>query len=565
MLRALHIHNLAIIDAIELSFAEGMNVLTGETGAGKSILMRAIGLLCGERATAELLRTDADEATIEGVFDLAPAEQSRLTDVGLEATAELLVRRLIARNGKGRIYVNGTLATAGLLAQIGNRLIHIYGQHEQALLLKPESHVEYLDQIGKHDELRAEMAERFAVARHAEAHLARLLDRGATARQRLDLLQFQRKELADAGVAAGEEASLQQEREVQRHAERLLQTCQQGEEVLYSGEQPISAALGRLLAQLQEAARIDGGLAPTADLLRGAAADIDEVALQLRHAAGRLEHDPARLQEIDDRLALLTRLKRKYDCDADQLAERLAAVDSELAMLEKAGFDVDGARSAAAAAATAAWQTAHRLTAARRRAAAVLEKRVADELAPLGMRGTVFRVVFGANEAIGDAAHTTDGLSAGGADQIEFYLSANPGEEPRALARTASGGELSRIMLALKTLTAGAGEVPTLIFDEVDAGIGGSVAEAVGQRLRALAATRQVLCITHLPQIAAQADHHYAVEKKVSKGRTRTSARKLDAEERVAEIARMLGNEAEMETQQYARRLVRGPQRRSRS
>ena len=563
MLRELRIHNLAIIDEIQLSFDAGMNVLSGETGGGKSIIMRAIGLLCGARATPDLLRTDADEAAIEGLFELSESDRGALTEAGLDPDGEVLVRRVISRSGKGKVYINGGLATTGLLAQLGSRLIHVYGQNEQALLLKPESHVDYLDEFGKLGSLRARSAESWACARAAEAHLGRLLESGESARQRLDLLQFQLHELRDANVATGEEAQLQREREVQRHAERLSQTCLQGEEALYSGEQAIAAALGRTLNQLQEAARIDPTFNETIELLRSAATNIDEAALQLRRAGGRLEHDPARLIEIEERLALLSRLKRKYGCDGDGLAAKLAGFENELSVLETAGFDVASARASAEAAAAAAWKIARQLTQERSRAAAQLEKKVAQELAAVGMRGAVFRVVFAA-AAASPAETTTAGLSASGADQIEFYLSANPGEDPKPLARIASGGELSRIMLALKTLTAGAGEVPTLIFDEVDAGIGGAVAEAVGQRLRALAASRQILCITHLPQIAAQADHHFAVEKRVTKGRTRSTARVLDADERVAEIARMLGSEATAESQQYARKLVQATARHGR-
>jgi len=566
MLRELRIHNLAIIDEIHLSFEDGMNVLTGETGAGKSIIMRAIGLLCGERATADLLRTDADEATAEGLFELEENEQACLRDAGLAAAGEVLIRRVVARNGKGKVYVNGALATAGLLAQLGSRLIHIYGQHEQALLLKPESHIDYLDEFGKLADLRARMGEGWTAARAAEAHLARLCDSGEAARQRLELLQFQSKELRDAAVTVGEEARLQQERELQRHAERLSQICQVGEESLYSGEQAVAGAVGRVLHQLQEAERIDPSFREIIEHVRHAAMSIDEAARELRRATDRFEHDPARLQEIDDRLALLTRLKRKYGCEVDELAAKLAAFTAEVESAEGAGFDIASARGKAEEAAAAAWKVAEELSRLRRSVAKELEKKVAQELAALGMRGAVFRIVFAAREGSDrtTAKTTTAGLTAIGADDVELYLSANPGEDPKPLARIASGGELSRIMLALKTLTAGAGEVPTLIFDEVDAGIGGTVAEAVGQRLAALATSRQVLCITHLPQIASQADHHFVIEKRVTKGRTRSSARIVQADERIAEIARMLGSEATAESQQYARKLMQTSRQRRR-
>jgi len=284
------------------------------------------------------------------------------------------------------------------------------------------------------------------------------------------------------------------------------------------------------------------------------------VARDVQRAASRIRHDPDRLAEIDDRLALLARLKRKYDCDADDLADRLTALEADVGRLESSGADLGAARADMLARAANAWEVARALSQARQAAAATLEQRMAGELRSLGMRGATFRVVFTVAAADGPQPGAADpadlGLRAHGGDVIQFYLSANPGEEPKPLARIASGGELSRLMLALKALTAGAGDVPTLIFDEVDAGIGGAVAEAVGARLHTLGRTRQVVCITHLPQIAAQADHHFAVEKHVARGRTTTTARALGTDERIREITRMLGGSTTAESVQYARRLI---------
>lgn len=563
MLRALRINNFAIIDELTLSFAPGLNVLTGETGAGKSIIMRAIGLLCGARATTDLIRTNAEEAEIEGVFDLDDRGAAALQEVGLVATEELLVRRIISRAGKGRVYVNGSLATAGLLTQLGARLIHVYGQQEQALLLKAESHLEFLDEFGQLGGARARMEREYEGFRQAADRLAALTANGEATRQRLDLLRFQVNELRQAAPAPGEERQLQQEREVQRHAEKLSHICQTSEEALYSGDDAIASALARIAAQLQDAGRIDCAFEADAELLRQATAQVEEVAGDVRRAAARIRHDPERLEQLEERLALLGKLKRKYGCEADELPRCLDERETELAALEGASLDAGAARQEVVACATQAWAVARELSRRRQAVAAKLEKRMADELRTLGLRDGVFRVVFtvaGADAPQSDWADVANSggarLSAAGADVVEFYLSANPGEDPKALARIASGGELSRIMLALKALTAGVGEVPTLIFDEVDAGIGGTVAEAVGKRLHALGQSRQVFCITHLPQIAALADHHFAVEKRVSNGRTATTARALQAEERVRELTRMLGGSASAESERYARRLM---------
>jgi DNA repair protein RecN (Recombination protein N) len=566
MLSELRISNLAIIDELQLTFAPGMNVLTGETGAGKSIIMRAIGVLCGERAVADLIRSAAEEAEIEGRFDLADTGTDFLEENGVPVADELLLRRVITRSGKGRTYVNGRLSTAAVLSQLGTRLLHVYGQHEHALLLKPESHLDLLDVFAQLDAPCARMAEAYAAFRTAADRLASLTAGADAARQRLELLRYQMKELRDAQPACGEEAQLQHEREVQRHAEKLTLTCRQSEAALYSADDAIAGALARVAAQLEEAGRIDPAFGESAELLRQAAAQVEDVGMQLQRAGERIRHDPERLEQIDERLALLGRLKRKYACEADALPDRLAAVADELTRLEDAGSDLAGARLETLACAGRAWDVAKELSHARQAAASRLEKRMADELRTLGMKGAVFRVVFtvAASDGPQPGAHRLDptdavtaGLRPAGADVVQFYLSANPGEEPKPLARIASGGELSRIMLALKALTVGTGEVATLIFDEVDAGIGGAVAEAVGKRLHTLGRERQVLCITHLPQIAAQADHHFVVEKRVNKGRTTTSARALKADDRVRELTRMLGGTSTIESLRAP--LDRGP------
>jgi len=563
MLRDLRINHFAIIDELQLSFAPGLNVLTGETGAGKSIIMRALGLLCGERAATDLIRSDAPEAELEALFDVGDAGGALLEACGLPPTPELLVRRVIQRSGKGRVHLNGSLATAGVLSQLGSRLIHVFGQHEHALLLKPESHLDLLDEFGRLGEPRARMTDAYEQFREVADHLAAVTASSEATRQRLDLLRFQVKELREAEPTPGESAALRREREVQRHAERLTQICQQSESALYSGDDAMAAGLGRVIGHLRDAGRIDPRFAGNADALQQAAAQIEDVALELRRAMEHIRHDPERLEQIDERLALLSRLQRKYGCEADELAERLTQLEAELAGLEGSGIDAATLRQELRARATHAWSVARELSRARQAAGVQLELRMAEELRTLGMRGGTFRVVFtvcgsdapqaGWADAATPGASRLNGL---GADVIEFYLSANPGEDPKSLARIASGGELSRIMLALKTLTAAAGEVPTLIFDEVDAGIGGAVAEAVGKRLRTLGRSRQILCITHLPQIAAQADHHFAVEKRVASGRTMTTARALASNDRISELARMLGGSGTAESLRYARRLI---------
>jgi DNA repair protein RecN (Recombination protein N) len=352
-----------------------------------------------------------------------------------------------------------------------------------------------------------------------------------------------------------------------------VQTCQRGDEALYSGEDAASSRLARVASQLRELARIDPQLVETGSLLESAQAQIDEASLQLRRYAERVDSDPEHLARIDDRLALIRRLARKHDCSADDLAQKLQMLRDESERLT-GSLDVESAREAVVKAGIATWRAARALSTARRKAASELQRRVSTELPNLGLQAATFTVEFASEptrdpSAVNGALSCEDPFRVGdthlserGCDRLEFLLGANPGEQARPLAKIASGGELSRIMLSLKVITAGRGEVDTLVFDEVDAGIGGVVAEAVGRRLRDLARARQILCITHLPQIAVHADHHFAVEKHVRKGRTVTGAKPLSGDERVTELSRMLGGAVDSrEAERYIRRLVRAAQK----
>jgi len=564
VLRALQIRDYAIIDELELEFAAGFNVLTGETGAGKSIIMQALDLVCGGRASPDAIRAGADEAVIEAVFDLTPEEARTLADLGISAGEDLQIRRVLHRGGKGRVHVNGAPASVALLGQLGAQLIHVYGQHEQALLLRPESHLELLDTYAGHAERVVEMAERFATLHERLQRLERLRAGREDAQQRAELLRFQLQELEAADFGEGEDESLRREKDVLAHAEKLLQIYRQGEEALESGDAALATGLGRVVAQVREAARIDPAVTETLDLLDGALAQVQEAAARLRACADDVTFDAERREAVEERWALLQRLVRKHGGSLASLRQARSDLAEELRNLDGGGLDLGTLEREVTAAAEAAWKCAAGLSATRRSKARQLEKGIAKELASLGMQGGVFSVVFEGPQPDGRWAEAdplspaTEGprLGASGADRLEFHFSANPGEPARALVRIASGGELSRIMLALKVLTAGRGEVATLVFDEVDTGIGGTIADAVGKRLGRLGEDRQVLCITHLPQIAAAAEHHFVVEKRARQGRTVSAARQLGREERIAELSRMLGGADDAEAARYARRLV---------
>ncbi len=555
MLRTLRVRDLAIIDELELQLEPGLNVITGETGAGKSILLQALDVALGGRPDADLVRTGAEEGSVEAQFvNLSAAVRERLTAAGIpapEGQDELLVRRVIARGGRTRAYVNGALGSLAVLRELAPHLVHAYGQDEHQALRRVESHRELLDATGGlgrtlGEEMRTRHG-RFVAAREA---IARHRADTEAAVERAEMLRAQSDELVRAGLTPGEEEALAAERGRLVHAERLATLTAGAEAGLYSGEGAVVEALGRALAAVREAAGLDAGLGATRTLLESALAELEEAGQNLGRYARELTPDGNRLEAVDERLAQLARLKRKYAGTVEDLIRRRDELVAELDQLAGGSEAMAELEAAAEAARRAAVEWAGRLSVERRQVARDLSRALATELEALALPGARFEVRFAETEE--------RALGPEGWDDVEFFLATNPGEEPRSLARVASGGELSRIMLALKTLTAADQQGATLIFDEVDAGIGGAVAEVVGRKLRQLGRGRQVLCITHLPLIAAFAEHHIAVIKKEEDGRTVSSARPLGTSDRVAELARMLGGERlTREVREHAEQLLR--------
>jgi DNA repair protein RecN (Recombination protein N) len=527
MIRYLAIRNLAVIESVAVDFEQSFNVLTGETGAGKSILVEAVGLLLGGRATQDLIRTGEDLATVEAVFEA-------------EDSTELIVRREITAQGRSRAFINGALATAAALKDLSNRLVEMHGQHEHQLLLDPARHVPTLDGWAG---LSAER-ERTAAAHAAWADLRQQLDRlrmdDRERAARLELVEFQWHELERAALKGGEDEQLASERQVLRSADTIQRLCGESFAELYDGEHAVLVNLGRVWKRVSELAAIDSRFGPYLESRDSIKAQLDDLAITMRDFAGSLDTTPGRLQQVEDRLALLERLKRKHGPTLEDVIARrdqLAAERSALTGGAGSAADIEQQLASAAETFLAAART---LSSRRRRAAPIFARALEGELAELAMERTRFEVRLSTSEA-------SDHWSAEGIDQGEFFLSPNIGEELRPLARIVSGGELSRVMLALKTLsTAGPGASParTLIFDEVDAGIGGRVASVVGEKLAALGRRFQVLCITHLPQIAACGRTHFLIEKRVKGRRTLTSVRRLDDASRAKEIARMMGGVA---------------------
>jgi DNA repair protein RecN (Recombination protein N) len=537
MLRFLRIQHLAIIDSVAVEFERGLNVLTGETGAGKSILVEAVGLLLGGRASGDLVRTGEDAASIEAIFE--------------SGGEELLVRREITAQGRSRAFVNGALATAGALKELSSRLIELHGQHEHQTLLDASTHLDVIDSFGGMTQLVAPVAAAYDALRLTHEELARIRAAATDRDTRQDLITFQLGELDRAALRdPGEDAELAALRQVLASAERVERLCAESYASLYESDDAILAALGNVWRRVAELASLDPQFAPYLDARDGIKSQLEDLAGFLRKYADNVDASPARLQHVEERLALLERLKRKHGPSLGDAIARRDALRLELTDLSRGDDRIAELERELADARRRFLAAAEKLSRERRRTGAAFAQALEALVADLAMERTRFAVRFG--EPLPESAWSGRGI-----DAAEFFVSPNPGEELRPLARIVSGGELSRIMLAIKTLTATSrhgfsdatdrppsASAPGLIFDEVDAGIGGRVADVVGRKLRTLGSAFQVLCITHLPQIAAYADTHYAIEKRVERGRTRTTVRRLDEPGRVDEVARMLGGEA---------------------
>ena len=545
MLRELSIKNFAVIDQVALDLGPGLNVLTGETGAGKTIILNALGLLLGGRTSSDIIRHGKEEATVEALFESLPqALQLRLGESGYGDEDELVIKRIVSRSGKNRIYLNGSLCPLTLLAEIGSHLIRIYGQHEHHSLLRSESHLALLDAHGALEDKAEEMKKRYYSFRTAWDQLREAREKLERARREEDLLRAQAEEISRASLRIGEEEELQARKEILIHAEKLHQGCKEGEEILYEGEDAVVGRLGRVLARLKELAGIDNTLNNPVELINSSLAQLEEATSALRHYTDRVEFDSQALEQLADRLAEINRLKRKYSGSVEDILKIRERVEKDLAALDRGGEEIGALEQALEKTRRSAWEEAEALSNERSRVSRKIKKELEREVESLGMPKTVFDARFLREEGIQDDPPFLIGgrkITEEGIDQIEFYFSPNPGEPVKPLAKVASGGELSRVMLAIKSLVLTRGDISTLLFDEVDAGIGGSVAEMVGNKLKNVADSHQVICVTHLPQIAALANFHYVVEKEIAKGKTFTKVKKLSDRDRVSEVARMLG------------------------
>ena len=546
MLAALRIKDLAIVDEIDIAFSRGLNVLTGETGAGKSIIINSVNMLLGDRAFDGLIRTGAEAATAEALFDISDHTEieEKLRAIGVDDAEELLIKRMVASTGRSRVFVNGTLSTLALISRIGEILLSIYGQHEHQNLQRAERHLDILDEYGELSSFRTQYEESFnemdrlikerQSLREAEHQLVK--DR--------ELMRFQSQEIASAQLKENEEETLQEQRRILSNAEKLFERADAAETILYSGDSSISEGLHTALYNMEEIAKIDPSISDLAKTLESSVYQVEEIAYSLRDYRAKIEYDPDGLERVEHRLDELQGLKKKYGPTIRDILRFKERVDDQLEHLDSRDERIKMLEERLAKIQQKTIELGRTLSQKRKEAATAFQRVMEEELGTLGMANTVFEVRFDINRSTSREKWVdVVGVSLGprGMDTAEFYISPNVGEDPRPLSRIASGGELSRIMLGIKRIIAAAEPGQTLIFDEVDAGIGGAVAEVVGKKLKDLSSYHQVVCVTHLPQIACFADVHHRVTKSIRQNRTRTLVEELDAQERIDEIARMLG------------------------
>ncbi|WP_456473267.1 DNA repair protein RecN [Desulfolithobacter sp.] len=551
MLQELHIENLALIDSLHLDFSgqdTGLIVFTGETGAGKSIILQALHLLTGGRGSTTWIRSNCDRAVIEACFLLGPEQRESLEllrEHGLENDGECIIRRILSRTGRSRVYVNDHLVTARLAGRLATNLVSIASQHDHQELLSSRRHLDFLDSFGELWPERQEFAVLYACWQKLACSLRTLQEKEQDKEQRRDFLAFQLREIQEVDPAPGEDEELSLERDRLKSSTTLATLAARSHELLHGR---LIEHLAEVRKNMEQVASLDESARELSERITTACYEIEDLESALRDYRGSIPMDPGRLEEINGRLAALKTLQRKYGPTLEEVLEFAVRAEEELQTLDSMEQEIARLEKELEMLSAELRSRASQLTRKRQQAAASLKKAMERELSSLSFPQALFSAAVESD---------AENMQATGQDQVTFLFSANPGEEPKPLIKVVSGGELSRLMLAMKCLLARRDQVETVIFDEVDAGIGGKAAEAVAGKISELAGHHQVFCITHLPQIAAYATAHYLVEKQVQEGRTSTSIRMLDVDSRVLELARMLGgNSLTDQTMAFARDLI---------
>ena len=552
MLKSLLIKNYALIEEISVEFSAGLTIITGETGAGKSILIDALGLLLGERASSEMIRTGTDKAVVEGIFDIT--RNSRIAAI-LKANEsdpadELIVRREVSNKGTSRCFVNDSPVSVSMLKEIGDVLVDLHGQHEHQSVLRPETHIDFLDDFGGTEKELNEYHESYRTLASLVGKKKDLQDQEEQLKAKKSLYEFQIKEIDAVDPHVGEEDKLESELKILENTEKIHELTGGIRQLLYDEETSVRDGLAKARKMLEQLSQIDSTLSESVNELRGAEVAVDEISKQVQQYASRVEFDPVRLEEIRDRLGALTLLKKKYGGTVDLLIEFRKKIGEEFAFAQNFEGEIAKLEKEIGAVRTECGRLAERLTQKRKEHAGRLEKAIISSLVELGIAKGKF-VTSIEQQKVDPAAHRLAvkigrehfDATPSGVDRVEFFLSTNAGEEVKPLVKVASGGEVSRIMLALKSALAQSDKTPLLIFDEIDTGVSGRIGQAVGLSLKKLSQHHQVIAITHLPQIAGLAETHFAVEKTEANKKTITTLRKLEIDERVNEVAKLLSGE----------------------
>lgn len=557
MLSLLKIKNIALIDEIELEFSKGLNLLTGETGSGKSIIVDSLSALTGERVSSDLIKEGETNAQIEGLFSIKPTADLHeiFYESGIElddeTEAELIVRRELSLSGKNRIFVNNQSVTQSFLRKIGTFLVDIHGQGEQATLFNSRTHLEILDEYAEAENLRQNVAEKYKEWSAIQRELELLREDEAQKLQLLDILQFQVEEIAKANLQKGEDEALEEEKRRLNNVEKLSTLSDESYALLYENEEAVLTNLERIIRRINGLADYESTFTGYGEGLQNAQAVLEDLAISLRDFRNGLEFSPERLSEIENRLAEIARLKRKYGGDIESVLAHFAESEERLNNIQTAELRENELNKQLGKLRQDYLNAARQLNEKRSKAAKRFEKSVEESLKAVSLEKARFEVRIESDE-INDKSFSIKGF-----DTIEFYFSANLGESVKPIAKVASGGELSRLMLVLNTVAKLSESAKTMVFDEIDTGIGGRVAEAVGLKLRELSRNQQVLCVTHQPQVASLADHHYLVEKEMGKNRTQIQVRELSEIQQIEEVARMLAGEKITETaRQHAREMI---------
>ena len=560
MLRELHIKNLAIIDDASANFEKGLNVLTGETGAGKSIIIDALCLALGERASTEVIRSGEKEAVVEAFFDIPPkllnsSSRRFLQDLGINIENGIILKRILSAQGKNRAYINDSMVNVQTLSEISKGSIDVHGQYEYQSLLSPDNQLDMLDAYGGLLIERQEFTAIYETQTSLKQQIAELMQKEKERAQRLDILGFQVNEIETADLKTGEEKELSEEVKILSSASLLTELANQAYESLYSSDSACLTNLSKILNSLKEISNIDVRAADAVKSAEEAIPLLEETAYFLRDYKDSLNFNPERLEEIQTRLELIKGLKKKYGGNIQEVLDYREKGLRELDELQHSEEKLETLNAELKKLKNILTEKAQHLSKQRKAVAKKIEQQVVSELSSLSMPDTRFSIQI--TQEAGDDTADDFKANSKGIDKVEYLISPNIGEELKPLSKIASGGELSRVMLALKGILAKGDKIPVLIFDEIDAGIGGRAAETVGQKLKSLSASHQIICITHLPQIASYADTHLKIEKKIKAKRTTVEVRKIEKDERTVEIARMLSGDSSEVSIKHAKEMLK--------